>query len=91
MSAQVTQINARSASTPAADEVTLCEGFEDMPIVMSPKTLAEQLDISTTQLGRMRKDGTGPAFSQMDGSLVIRYARVDVVAWFRSNMKNKAV
>jgi hypothetical protein len=78
-------------SEPAAapETVTLPEGFEGMPMVMAPKTLAEILDVTTKTLERWRveraRDGkTGPAWHKLPGSNLIRYARADVLAWFQA-------
>ncbi len=70
-------------------------GFEDVPPVMSPKTLAGVLEVTPLTLQRWRdasraaalKGGgmVGPAWSEMPGSNVIRYTRSDVLAWLASN------
>lgn len=60
-------------------------GYEDMPVVMSPKTLSEQLDIAVPTLERMRVAKTGPAWHTIPGSRLVRYSRADVVAWLRAN------
>lgn len=62
-------------------------GFEEMPMIMSPKALAEVLDVTTKTLERWRdargRDGkTGPAWHKLPGSKLIRYSRADVLSWF---------
>ncbi|UUE19355.1 helix-turn-helix domain-containing protein [Microbacterium sp. J1-1] len=57
-------------------------GFDEMPMVMSPKTLAEILEVSVKTLERMRDAKTGPHWHKLPGSSLIRYARPDVIAWF---------
>lgn len=64
-----------------------CAGFEQMPMIMSPKALAELLEVSTKTLERWRiardRDGkTGPAWHKLPGSSLIRYSRADVLSWF---------
>lgn len=66
-----------------------CVGFEQMPMVMSPKTLAEILEVSMKTLERWRiergRDGkTGPVWHKLPGSSLIRYSRADVLAWLSS-------
>lgn len=56
-------------------------GLEDLPAVMSPKVLAELLEVSVKTLERWRDGGSGPAFMRLPGSSLIRYSRVDVAAW----------
>lgn len=56
-------------------------GFEDVPAVMSPKTLGELLEMSPRTLERWRDMKVGPAYFSLPGSSLIRYARADVVAW----------
>lgn len=56
-------------------------GFEDVPAVMSPKVLAELLEVTPKSLERWRDAGTGPAYLKLPGSSLIRYSRDDVVAW----------
>ncbi|QYF98941.1 helix-turn-helix domain-containing protein [Microbacterium sp. PAMC21962] len=74
----VTPLNAASAPEPEYLEVP---GFEDLPVIMSPRALAEILDISTKSLERYRADGTGPRWIKLPGSSLIRYTRRDVAAW----------
>lgn len=57
-------------------------GFEEMPMVMSPKTLAEILDVSLKTLERWRDAKTGPTWHKLPGSSLIRYSRSDVLTWF---------
>lgn len=62
-------------------------GFAEMPMIMSPKVLAEILEVSMKTLERWRiareRDGkTGPAWHKIPGSSLIRYSRADVVSWF---------
>lgn len=57
-------------------------GFEEMPMVMSPKVLAEILDVSLKTLERWRDAKTGPTWHKLPGSSLIRYSRIDVLAWF---------
>lgn len=64
------------------DESATCAGFEQMPMVMSPKTLAEILEVSVKSLERWRDAKTGPAWHKLPGSSLIRYSRSDVVEWF---------
>lgn len=54
---------------------------EQMPPVMSPKVLAELLEVTPKSLERWRDAGTGPAWLKLPGSSLIRYRREDVVAW----------
>lgn len=65
-------------TAPPVDE----SGFEDMPLVMSPKTLAAQLETSVPTLQRMRDNRTGPAWHLVGQS--IRYSRRDVIEWLAS-------
>lgn len=63
------------------------EGFEQMPMIMSPKALAEILEVSTKTLERWRDargrgDEAGPVWHKLPGSSLIRYSRADVIAWF---------
>ncbi|WP_156760020.1 helix-turn-helix transcriptional regulator [Microbacterium karelineae] len=84
MSAQLAAVaplnNAASQDTPAHEALA---GFEDMPMVMSPKTLAEILDVTPTTLERWRasKPRRGPVPRRLPGSNLIRYMRADVLAW----------
>lgn len=62
-------------------------GFEQMPMIMSPKALAEILEVSTKTLerwrdARARGDEAGPVWHKIPGSSLIRYSRSDVIAWF---------
>ncbi|MDR6142075.1 hypothetical protein QE375_001629 [Microbacterium foliorum] len=59
-------------------------GFDEMPMVMSPKVLAEILEVSVKTLERWRDAKSGPAWHKLPGSSLIRYARIDVLAWFRT-------
>lgn len=59
-------------------------GFEDVPAVMSPKTLGELLEMSPRTLERWRDMKVGPAYFSLPGSSLIRYARADVVAWLNA-------
>lgn len=73
------------ATADASSEVP--EGFEQMPMVMSPKTLAEILEVSTKTLerwrdARARGEGAGPVWHKIPGSSLIRYSRTDVIEWF---------
>jgi hypothetical protein len=63
-----------------SDEVVLT-GFEDIPPVMSPKVLADVIEVKPLTLQRWRDQEKGPAWHQFPGSNVIRYTRVDVLAW----------
>jgi len=77
---------ADTAGDPMAGDGTPA-GFEQMPMIMSPKVLAEVLDITTKTLERWRdarqRDGkTGPVWHKLPGSKLIRYSRSDVLAWF---------
>lgn len=63
------------------------EGYEQMPMVMSPKTLAEILEVSTKTLerwrdARARGEEAGPVWHKIPGSSLIRYSRTDVIEWF---------
>lgn len=72
------------AALPQRDDpapVQLPAGFEDLPAVMSPKVLAELLEVTPKSLERWRDAGTGPAYLKLPGSSLIRYSRDDVVAW----------
>jgi len=65
-------------------EVELPAGFADLPPVMSPRVLAEQLEVTPKSLERWRDGGTGPAYIKVPGSSLIRYSRDDVAAWLRT-------
>lgn len=67
--------------TPDADATAEAPGFEELPVIMSPRALAEILEISTKSLERYRADGTGPRWIKLPGSSLIRYTRRDVSAW----------
>lgn len=61
--------------------------FEQMPMIMSPKALAEILEVSTKTLERWRDARgrgveAGPVWHKIPGSSLIRYSRADVIAWF---------
>lgn len=82
----VTQLVLDREST-ELEQLDNATGFSDVPPIMSPKTLAELLEVSTKTLERWRdaraRDGmTGPAWHKLPGSSLIRYSRADVVAWF---------
>jgi excisionase family DNA binding protein len=47
---------------------------------LRPKQLAEQLGVSVKTLERMRKDGSGPPFTQLSGKQ-IRYPIRELEAW----------
>lgn len=64
--------------------VQIPAGFEDVPAVMSPKTLAALLEVTPKSLERWRDAGTGPAVHKLPGSSLIRYTRDDVIAWLAS-------
>lgn len=74
-----------TAPTPAPAAVA---GFEDLPALMSPRMLAEVLDVSTKTLERWRAanggKGNGLPWRTLPGSSLIRYTRRDVVAWIES-------
>lgn len=77
------------ATREALGPLAVSAGFDGVPPIMSPKTLAEMLEISTKTLERWRiergRDGkTGPAWHKLPGSSLIRYSRADVVSWFTS-------
>lgn len=81
---------------PDAQSDTTCVGFEQMPMIMSPKVLAEILEVSMKPLERWRiareRDGTtGPAWHKIPGSSLIRYSRTDVVSWFAACREAEAV
>lgn len=80
MSAQLAVVTPLTTPTdgPAPDAPA---GFEDMPMVMSPKTLAEILDVTTVTLERWRAKQHGPRFRRFPNSNLIRYTRADVIAW----------
>ncbi|WOF23800.1 helix-turn-helix domain-containing protein [Microbacterium betulae] len=59
-------------------------GFEDMPAVMSPKTLAGFLETTAATLQRWRAENTGPAYITIPDGRMIRYTRADVIAWLTS-------
>lgn len=65
---------------PSSDEVPE-SGYEDMPPVMSPRELAGILRTSVSTLARWRNDKVGPAWHQPRGVRMVRYSRVDVIAW----------
>ncbi|KIP88774.1 hypothetical protein RU09_14720 [Microbacterium sp. MEJ108Y] len=56
-------------------------GFEDVPPIMSPKTLAGILEVTTLTLQRWRDRNEGPVAISIPGSNVIRYTRTDLLAW----------
>ncbi len=60
-------------------------GYEDMPSVMSPRMLAEILEVSVSTLARWRNDKVGPKYHQPRGVRMVRYSRVDVIAWLRES------
>jgi hypothetical protein len=66
---------------PDKSSVDAPSGFEDLPAVMSPRVLAEVLDVTPRTLERWRVEKIGPAWMNLPGSSLIRYARADVVAW----------
>ena len=59
-------------------------GFEDLPPVMSPKTLAEIFEVTPKTLERWRDAESGPTWHKFPGSSLIRYTREDVVSWLAS-------
>ena len=70
-----------------AEAERIADGFEQMPMIMSPKTLAEILEVSTKTLerwrdARARGEGAGPVWHKIPGSSLIRYSRTDVIEWF---------
>ena len=66
------------------EQAVLVGGFEDIPAVMAPKTLADLLDVTTKTLERWRDAKTGPAHHKLPGSSLIRYTRTDVLTWLAS-------
>ncbi|UPL13050.1 helix-turn-helix domain-containing protein [Microbacterium galbinum] len=71
------------------------EGFEQMPMIMSPKALAEILEVSTKTLerwrdARSRGDEVGPVWHKLPGSSLIRYSRADVIEWFAACRESEA-
>ena len=69
--------------------------FEQMPMIMSPKALAEILEVSTKTLerwrdARARGDEAGPVWHKLPGSSLIRYSRADVVEWFAACRESEA-
>lgn len=62
-------------------------GFEDMPPVMSPKTLGAQIEVSVASLARWRTANIGPAYIEPRGLNMVRYAKADVIAWLMENKK----
>ena len=75
---------------PAVAPADSLDGYEGMPPVMSPKVLAEQLEVAVSTLARWRDAGMGPAWHEPAGSRLVRYSRVDVVAWLRSSQERVA-
>ncbi len=64
--------------------------FDAWPALMSPKVLAELLEVSTKTLERWRRlPNMGPRFVQPPGSSLIRYTRDDVVAWLCADRNDK--
>jgi predicted site-specific integrase-resolvase len=62
--------------------------FDDWPALMSPKTLAKLLEVSTKTLERWRTPPrTGPDFVQPSGSSLVRYTRDDVVSWLNESRR----
>jgi hypothetical protein len=76
-------VTAEIAQLPGAQaqSIELPAGFEDLPAVLSPKALADLLEVSTKTLERWRDAKTGPVALSLPGSSLIRYTRADVVAW----------
>lgn len=60
-------------------------GFEDIPPIMSPKTLAAVLEVTTLTLQRWRDRKEGPIPTLVPNSNVIRYTRAEVLAWLTAN------
>ncbi|MGX9348120.1 helix-turn-helix transcriptional regulator [Microbacterium sp. KNMS] len=86
------RIDVATAATLEA-EAPEVPGFEDMPPVMTPKTLAQQLETTVTTLQRWRDSNDGPAYVKVPGTRLIRYLRPDVLAWLstgRVETKGKA-
>ena len=59
--------------------------IKHQPNFLSPKDLAEQLQVSQKTLQRMRDEGTGPAWKRISKKH-IRYAIVDVDAWLKQQV-----
>ncbi|MGQ7313411.1 hypothetical protein ACUOFU_17020 [Microbacterium arabinogalactanolyticum] len=87
----VTALRAAGDMPTSAIETITPTGFEDVPAIMSPKTLAEVLEVKPLTLQRWRDatratgEQVGPAWSEFPNSNVIRYTRVDVIAWMAAN------
>lgn len=63
------------------EEPTTLGALSELPAVMSPKMLAELLEVAPKTLERWRDASTGPAYLKLPGSSLIRYTRDDVAAW----------
>lgn len=61
----------------------------ELPPVMSPKTLAEYLDVSITTISRWRATKIGPPYFESKGLNMIRYRREDVLDWINNAMVAK--
>lgn len=72
-----------------AEAALVPTGFEDIPAVMSPKTLAEILDVTPKTLERWRDASTGPVPHKLPGSSLIRYTRDDVLSWLASGREER--
>lgn len=75
---------------PVVVDLVKLYGLEDMPVVMSPRTLSEYSEISVTTLQRWRMtwpdgDCTGPAFFEPAGAHMVRYSRADFAAWLHAS------
>jgi hypothetical protein len=77
MTAEIAQLPSAQMQQP----VEVPAGFEDLPAVLSPKALADLLEVSVKSLERWRDASTGPSFLRLPGSSLIRYTRDDVVTW----------
>lgn len=67
---------------PETDAAAAAAGaLADLPAVLSPKILADLLEVAPKTLERWRDASTGPAYLKLPGSSLIRYARDDVAAW----------
>ena len=63
------------------DEARDQTSFGDIPPIMSPKTLAEIIEVHPVTLAKCREKKKGPRSRTPKGTNLIRYYRRDVLAW----------
>lgn len=79
---RVLEADADTHSMIASPESVLAD-FDGMPLVLSPRMLAEILDVSVKTLERWRAmpGGNGLRWHKLPASSLIRYYRADVITW----------